>query len=39
VDVATRLTRRLGTATGIFNLLWLVVVVLMIFRPGSTTGV
>ena len=39
VDVATRLTRRLGTATGIFNLLWVVVVVLMIFRPGSTTGV
>jgi uncharacterized membrane protein len=25
VDVATRLTRRLGTATGIFNLLWVVV--------------
>lgn len=39
VDVATRLTRRLGAATGIFNLLWVVVVVLMIFRPGSTTGV
>ena len=39
VDVATRLTRRLGTSTGIFNLLWVVVVVMMIFRPGSTTGV
>jgi len=25
--------------TGIFNLLWLVVTVLMIVRPGSTTGV
>lgn len=29
---------RLGLATGIFNLLWAVVVVLMIVRPGSTTG-
>ena len=29
---------RLGMATGIFNLLWAVVVVLMIVRPGSTTG-
>ena len=25
-------------ATGIFNLLWVAVVVLMIWRPGSTTG-
>jgi len=25
--------------TGIFNLLWVVVTVLMIVRPGSTTGV
>ena len=25
-------------ATGVFNLLWAVVVVLMILRPGSTTG-
>jgi uncharacterized membrane protein len=31
--------RRLGMLTGIFNLLWAVVVVLMIVRPGSTTGV
>ncbi|WP_344648194.1 hypothetical protein [Cryptosporangium japonicum] len=30
---------RLGAATGVFNLLWAVVVVLMIVRPGSTTGV
>ncbi|MQY04216.1 hypothetical protein [Actinomadura macrotermitis] len=31
-------TGRLAMATGIFNLLWAVVVVLMIVRPGSTTG-
>ncbi|MFB9414118.1 MULTISPECIES: hypothetical protein [Dactylosporangium] len=31
--------RRLGMLTGVFNLLWAVVVVLMIVRPGSTTGV
>lgn len=30
---------RLGMLTGVFNLLWTVVVVLMIVRPGSTTGV
>jgi hypothetical protein len=24
--------------TGMFNLLWAIVVVLMIYRPGSTTG-
>ncbi|GHF78410.1 hypothetical protein FHX82_004429 [Amycolatopsis bartoniae] len=29
----------LGMVTGIFALLWAVVVVLMIVRPGSTTGV
>ncbi|APU38789.1 MULTISPECIES: membrane protein [unclassified Streptomyces] len=29
---------RLAMATGVFNLLWAVVVVLMIVRPGSTTG-
>ncbi|MEE1751570.1 hypothetical protein [Streptomyces sp. SP18CS02] len=29
---------RLTALTGIFNLLWAVVVVLMIVRPGSTTG-
>jgi hypothetical protein len=34
-----RLTpRRLAMATGIFNLLWATVTVLMIIRPGSTTG-
>ncbi|SHN43497.1 hypothetical protein [Cryptosporangium aurantiacum] len=35
----TRAAARLGAATGVFNLLWAVVVVLMIVRPGSTTGV
>jgi hypothetical protein len=30
---------RLGMTTGIFNLLWVIVTVLMIVRPGSTTGV
>jgi hypothetical protein len=29
---------RLAMRTGIFNLLWAIVVVLMIVRPGSTTG-
>jgi hypothetical protein len=29
---------RLGMLTGVFNLLWATVVVLMIVRPGSTTG-
>jgi hypothetical protein len=29
---------RLGAVTGVFNLLWAIVVVLMIVRPGSTTG-
>ncbi|HEX4250893.1 MAG TPA: hypothetical protein VH008_23715 [Pseudonocardia sp.] len=33
------LTVRLAMFTGIFNLLWAVVTVLMILRPGSTTGV
>ena len=32
------LAARLGMLTGIFNLLWATVVVLMIVRPGSTTG-
>jgi hypothetical protein len=36
---ATATLTRLSTATGIFSLLWAVVVVLMIVRPGSTTGV
>lgn len=30
---------RLAMATGMFNLLWVVVTVLMIVRPGSSTGV
>jgi len=30
---------RLAMTTGIFNLLWVVVTVLMIVRPGSKTGV
>ncbi|MCV7203808.1 hypothetical protein B7435_03670 [Mycolicibacterium peregrinum] len=30
---------RLAMQTGVFNLLWVVVVVLMVLRPGSTTGV
>lgn len=34
-NLATRLT----VLTGIFNILWATVVVLMIVRPGSTTGV
>lgn len=33
------LTMRLGMSTGLFNLCWAVVTVLMIYRPGSTTGV
>jgi hypothetical protein len=36
--VLTRVTTRLGMHTGIFNLLWATVTVLMIVRPGSTTG-
>ncbi|MFF4710305.1 DUF2269 family protein [Streptomyces eurythermus] len=31
-------TARLAMATGLFNLLWAAVTVLMIVRPGSTTG-
>ncbi|WP_433872372.1 DUF2269 family protein [Saccharopolyspora sp. CA-218241] len=34
-----RTTARLAMLTGVFNLLWAVVTVLMIVRPGSTTGV
>ena len=34
-----RAVRALGLQTGIFALLWAVVVVLMIIRPGSSTGV
>ncbi|MFF8956072.1 hypothetical protein [Streptomyces sp. NPDC014894] len=36
--VTRRAEARLAGLTGIFNLLWAVVVVLMIVRPGSTTG-
>jgi hypothetical protein len=37
--VATRVSTRLAMYTGMFNLLWATVTVLMIVRPGSTTGV
>ncbi|BBB01739.1 putative integral membrane protein [Actinacidiphila reveromycinica] len=33
-----RLAGRLASLTGVFNLLWAAVTVLMIVRPGSTTG-
>ncbi|MDR7273690.1 hypothetical protein [Catenuloplanes atrovinosus] len=33
-----RAISRLGMVTGLFNLLWAIVTVLMIVRPGSTTG-
>jgi uncharacterized membrane protein len=33
-----KVAARLGAAAGIFNLLWATVTVLMIVRPGSTTG-
>ena len=36
---ASALVRRLATASGTFNLVWVAVVVLMIVRPGSSTGV
>ncbi|MEU2061710.1 hypothetical protein [Streptomyces sp. NPDC013455] len=35
---STALTTRLAMSTGLFNLLWAAVTVLMIVRPGSTTG-
>lgn len=35
---ATAVAARLAAATGVFNLLWATVTVLMIVRPGSTTG-
>jgi hypothetical protein len=37
-DLAARVSTRLGMQTGVFNLLWAAVTVLMIVRPGSTTG-
>jgi hypothetical protein len=37
--LAGRTVTRLAMTTGIFNLLWVVVTVLMIVRPGSTIGV
>ncbi|MET0234095.1 MAG: hypothetical protein ABW224_05630 [Kibdelosporangium sp.] len=36
--LAVRAPARLAMYTGIFNLLWAAVTVLMIVRPGSTTG-
>jgi uncharacterized membrane protein len=36
---AAATARRLSMTTGLFSLLWVAVVVLMIMRPGSTTGV
>ncbi|MGC5563303.1 protease [Streptomyces sp. FR-108] len=38
VAVDPRVTVRLAMFTGIFNLLWATVTILMIVRPGSTTG-
>ncbi|WP_326766773.1 hypothetical protein OG978_21435 [Streptomyces sp. NBC_01591] len=38
VEARRSAAARLAMITGIFNLLWAVVVVLMIVRPGSTTG-
>ncbi|KAA2258105.1 hypothetical protein F0L68_24325 [Solihabitans fulvus] len=35
---ASRVAARLAMHTGVFNLLWAIVTVLMILRPGSTTG-
>ena len=37
--IANAVLHRLGTATGLFALTWTAVVILMIVRPGSTTGV
>ncbi|MCX5558016.1 hypothetical protein [Streptomyces sp. NBC_00038] len=38
VAVIPKATARLAMFTGIFNLLWATVTILMIIRPGSTTG-
>ncbi|QYX79765.1 protease [Streptomyces akebiae] len=37
-DAGTAATARLAMFTGVFNLLWATVTILMIVRPGSTTG-
>ncbi|MFD5709313.1 hypothetical protein ACFWHW_02795 [Streptomyces pharetrae] len=37
-DGSREATVRLAMSTGVFNLLWAAVTVLMIVRPGSTTG-
>ncbi|MFF5920368.1 hypothetical protein ACFY8C_18800 [Streptomyces flavochromogenes] len=37
-EAARPTASRLSMVTGMFNVLWAVVVVLMIVRPGSTTG-
>ena len=37
-EAARRATARLAMFTGLFNLLWATVTILMIVRPGSTTG-
>ncbi|CAO5166102.1 Integral membrane protein (DUF2269) [Frankia sp. AiPs1] len=39
VAAAGPTSRRLAMSVGVFNLLWVAVTVLMIIRPGSTTGV
>ncbi|MFF4391768.1 hypothetical protein ACFY0G_34065 [Streptomyces sp. NPDC001552] len=36
--VVQRAAGQLGLITGVFNLLWATVTILMIIRPGSTTG-
>jgi hypothetical protein len=38
-EVPLGLAAQLGMITGIFNLLWVAVTILMIVRPGSSTGV
>lgn len=37
-SIASLSVSRLGMQAGVFNLLWAIVVVLMVYRPGSTTG-
>jgi uncharacterized membrane protein len=37
-EAARRAAARLAMVTGLFNLLWATVTILMIVRPGSTTG-